>query len=134
MSFMPSNPAQRRFTWRMIVAGGLCLVCAVIAKLSFRLGHVQGMLAYLMAVLPAFPIVGTLVGTGIYLSEEKDEFQRNVTVQALLGGIGAVLAATTVWGYLEDFMFVPRLDLIWIYPIFWIFVSLSIPVIRRTYR
>jgi hypothetical protein len=58
----------------------------VVAALTFKLGHPHGVLAYAVAVLPALPIAGALVGTGMYLGEEKDEFQRNSLVQALLGG------------------------------------------------
>jgi hypothetical protein len=55
-------------------------------------------------------------------------------VQSLLGGIGGTLAATTVWGYLEDFTRTPRLDIVWIYPIFWVFVGISYHVVRARYR
>jgi hypothetical protein len=85
-------------------------------------------------VLPALPLIGALVGTGAYLTEEKDEFQRNLLIQSLLGGIGATLAATTVWGYLEDFTHVPHLDLILVYPAFWLFVAFSIPVVKLRYQ
>jgi hypothetical protein len=71
---------------------------------------------------------------GVFLEEEKDEFQRNLMVQALLGGIGGTLVATTVWGNLEAFVHVPHLQSIWIYPIFWLFVGLSTPVVLWRYR
>jgi hypothetical protein len=131
---MPSNPAQRRYVIRMVVAAALCVLFSVVAAASFLLGHIQGVLAYLVAVLPAFPIMGALVGTGLYLAEEKDEFQRELLIQSLLGGIGATLSATTIWGFLEDFTHVPHLDLIWVYPIFWLFVGLSMPFVWMRYR
>ena len=134
MICMPSNPAQRRYVIRMVVAAALCVLFSVVAAASFLLGHIQGVLAYLVAVLPAFPIMGALVGTGLYLAEEKDEFQRELLIQSLLGGIGATLSATTIWGFLEDFTHVPHLDLIWVYPIFWLFVGLSMPFVWMRYR
>ena len=66
--------------------------------------------------------------------EEKDEFQRNLYIQALLGGIALTLSLTTVWGNLEDFVHVPHLDLIWVYPLFWIFVLVAFPVVWLRYR
>jgi len=129
-----NNPAQRRFTIRMGVAAGSCVLFSLVAALGFRFGHLIGVVAYLVAVLPALPIIGALVGTGAYLTEEKDEFQRNLLIQSLLGGIGATLAATTVWGYLEDFTHVPHLDLILVYPAFWLFVAFSIPVVKLRYQ
>jgi hypothetical protein len=78
--------------------------------------------------------MGMLVVTGLYLSEEKDEFQRELMVQSLLAGIGLTLASTTVWGYLEDFTHAPHLSLVWIFPMFWIFTGLSIPFVWMRYR
>lgn len=129
-----SNPAQSRYFVRMLVAAGLCIVFSALAAVGFKLGHLTGPLAWLVATVAALPIVGALVGTGAYLREETDEFQRNMVVQALLFGIGGTLAATTIWGYLEDFAHAPHLRLIFIYPLFWLFVSVSMPFVVKRYR
>jgi hypothetical protein len=128
------NPAQRRYVIRMWVAAGFCIVFAFVSATVFRHLHPTGIPAYLVAVLPALPIVGAIVGTGLYLAEETDEFQRNLLVQALLGGIGGTLAVVTVWGYLEDFAKTPRLDLILVYAMFWGFAGISYGVVRQRYR
>jgi hypothetical protein len=134
MLICSSSGAQHRFVIRMWTAAGLCGLFAVGAAFIFRYFHLQGPLAYLTAVLPALPIIATLMATGSYLNEETDEFMRNVLVQSLLGGTGVTLAIATVWGYLEDFARAPRLDLIWVYPIFWVFVAVSLPIVRARYR
>jgi hypothetical protein len=128
-----SAPA-RRFGIRMFISAGFCVVLAVVAALAFRLLHLHGVLAWLVATLPALPIIGQLAATGIFLNEEKDEFQRNLLVQCLLGGTGATLAFTTIWGYLEDFTHAPHLHLTLVYGIFWLFVAVSMPVAMRRYR
>lgn len=129
-----ANPAQARYFKRMLVAALRCILLSALAALGFKFGHLAGPLAWLVATLAAMPIVGALLGTAAYLSEEKDEFQRNVLIQAMLAGIGATLAATTIWGYLEDFVQAPHLRLIYLYPLFWMFVALSMPLVRRRYR
>jgi hypothetical protein len=129
-----SNPAQGRYVGRMFWAALFCVVLSAAAALGIRYGHVTGVAAYLLAVLPAAPIVLALLVTGAYLVEEKDEFQRNLYIQALLGGIALTLSLTTVWGNLEDFVHVPHLDLIWVYPLFWIFVLVAFPVVWLRYR
>jgi len=129
-----ANPAQGRYMVRMAVAAGLCVLFSALAALAFKFGHLTGPLAWAVATLPALPIVGALVGTGAYLREETDEFQRNLLVQSLLFGIGGTLAATTIWGYLEDFVGAPHLRLIWIYPMFWAFAVASMPLVLRRYR
>jgi hypothetical protein len=116
------------------MSAGLVVVLAVVAAVAFRLWHLKGLPAYPVAVLPALPILWVLFETGRYLAVEKDEFQRNFLVQCMLGGIGGTLATTTAWGYLEAFAHVPHLQTIWIYPIFWLFVGVSAPVVILRYR
>ena len=128
------NPAQGRYRWRMFWAAALCLAFSAAAALGMRHGHVTGVPAYLLAALPAAPIVLALLVTGAYLVEEKDEFQRNLYIQALLAGIALTLSLTTVWGNLENLVPVPHLDLIWVCPLFWIFVVAAFPVVKLRYR
>lgn len=129
-----SNPAQSRYMVRMLVAAVFCIVFAALAAAGFRLGYLKGVLAWVVATVSALPIVAALAVTGAYLSEEKDEFQRTLYIESLLGGIAATLAATTIWGYLEDFVQAPHLRLIWVYPMFWLFVVAAFPVVRLRYR
>jgi hypothetical protein len=134
MTCTTSNSAQRSYVFRMAIAAGLCVVFTFGAAMAFRFGHISGILGYVVAMLAALPIMGALVITGIYLTEEKDEFQRVVMIQSCLAGIGLTLSVTTVWGYLEDFTHAPHFSLVWIYPMFWIFTGLAIPFVWMRYR
>lgn len=128
------NPAQRRFIRRMWATAGLCVLFSSVAALVFRYVHPGLLLGYPVAVLPALPILGALAATGIYLTEEKDEFQRDLLVQSLLGATGLTLALVTALGYLEDFAHIPHMRLVWVYPIFWLFVGISALVAMRRYK
>lgn len=128
------NQAQRSYIRRMFVMALLCAVLSALASLAFRFGHLSGVLAWLTAILPALPIVGALAVTGLYLNAETDDFERTLFVQAILIGTGGTLALTTAWGYLEDYTHAPHLGLAWIYPIFWIFTGLAVPVVKLRYR
>ena len=130
----PSNPAQRRYIVRMFVSAFLSIVFSTIAALTIRFGHPHGVAAYCVAILPAFPIIGALVVTALYLAEEKDDFQRQLLLESVLGGMAITLAGTTVWGYLESMAHAPHLDAIWVYPIFWIATGLSMPFVLMRYR
>lgn len=134
MFCISKSPAHRRFMRACWLSAGLVTAFAVVAALAFRVGHVKGFVAYPVAILPALPILWLLVEMGRFLTVEKDEFQRNIFVQCLLGGTGGTLAFTTTWGYLEAFAHVPHLDLCWIYPIFWLFVVIAAPVVIWRYR
>jgi len=106
----------------------------VVSVSVFARYHPAGPLAYVLAILPALPIVGMIAVFGIYLGEEKDELQRAMGVQALLWSTGATLSLTTVWGFLENFTNVPHLQLMWIYPIFGVFFGIALPIINARYR
>jgi len=129
-----NSPERRRWARSCWMSGTIFAPLLIVSAAGFRLYHLHGFAAYVLAVLPTLPILWVLVELGRYLAAEKDEFQRNLLVQCLLGGIGGTLATTTIWGYLEDFARAPHLDLIYVYGIFWLFVLVSYPVVRLRYR
>ena len=100
----------------------LYVLFLVVSVVAFTHHRPTGLLAYVLAVLPALPILGMMVVFGLYLREEKDELQRAIGVEALVWSTGATLSLTTVWGFL------------WIYPIFWVFFGISMPMINARYR
>lgn len=130
----PANSAQRRYLFRMQASAGFSIAFSIAAKLILRYEHLPHGAGYLVAILPAFPIMAALVVTALYLSEETDEFQRQVLIESLLGGMGITLAGTTVWGYMESMAAAPHLDSIWIYPIFWIATAVCMPLVWMRYR
>lgn len=129
-----NNPAARRYFRRFAVTMSLYALFIVLSVVAFTRFHVTGPLAYVLAVLPALPIIGLIAIFGLYLKEEKDELQRSIGVEALLWGTGATLSLTTVWGFLENFVQVPHLQLMWVFPIFWVFFGISIPMIIARYK
>lgn len=96
------NPAQRRYLLRfmpLMVSYALILIGVSAAQ---RHGTIGGATVGLLSVLPAIPLVGVIIVMGLYLREERDEFIRDRLVTAMLGGTGLLLAATTIWGFLEN--------------------------------
>ena len=129
-----NNPAVRRYLWRFLATMLLYIAFLVLAVWIFVHYHPAGPLAWLLAFLPALGIIAQIAAFGMYLSEEKDEFMRTVQMQSMVGGIGATLAATTIWGYMEKYVHAPHLDLIWLYLIFWGFAGISYGVVKLRYR
>jgi hypothetical protein len=134
MIHTPRNPAVRRYIWRFTSVMLHYVVFLSFAVWEFKHRHPTGGLAYLLAMLPSLPIIGGLAVVGLYLAEEKDEFQRTVLIQSLLWGIGATLTVTTVWGFLENFAQVQHFDLYLVFPLFWFFVGIFTPVMKARYR
>jgi hypothetical protein len=129
-----NNPAVRRYMRRFFVTMLFYALFLVLAVWCFVHYRPTGVLAYALAVLPAIPCIGMLAVFGLYLAEEKDEFQRFIGVQAMIWGIGGTLSVTTVWGFLENFVYVPHLQLILVFPLFWFFFGVSLPVLLARYK
>ncbi len=131
---MPKSVATRRYIRRFAVAMIAYIALILIVSTCFHRLHPMGPFAYLLAVLPALAIIGMIVTVGLYLAEEKDEFQRNLFVQSMLWGLGGVLAVTSVWGMLESFTPIPHFEPTWTFSLFWIFVGISSPFLQKRYR
>jgi hypothetical protein len=114
------NPTQRRYHRRVL---GLSLAYAgalIGVSFVFRSSQPSGPLAWMLAVLPALPLVGIFLAMGRYLVEEGDEYLRSVESRKALIATGFMLIVTTCWGFLQSFDQVPRVDFYWA-AIIWFF-------------
>ena len=134
MQCIPSTKAGRRYVYRLAPTMAIYLVFLFIAQWSFHHLHPTGFIVYVLAVLPALPLIASLVIVGLYIAEESDEFERSILVQSMLWGFGGTLAVTTVWGFLEDFAKAPHLSTFYVYVFFWIFMGIVQPFIRMRYQ
>jgi hypothetical protein len=136
MLCIPKSKAGRRYIRRLIPTMMVYLVFLFLSGWIFHHLHPTGIAVYLIAVLPALPLVGSLVVLGFYIAEETDEFERSIIIQSMLWGIGGALSVSTIWGALEDFATTPppHLSTFYIYIFFWIFMGISQPIIRLRYQ
>jgi hypothetical protein len=127
------NPAKRRYLIRFSSTMG-AYVIAVFAVVHYLIrSHPTGPTLYLLAVLPSLPIIGSIVVVGLYIAEEKDEFQRQLIEWSLLWAIGGTLAATSVWGFLEMFANARHLTPFYVFPLFWICTAIAGTGLRIRY-
>ena len=70
----------------------------------------EGPLAYVIAILPALPIIGFFAAIGRYLLDEADEYLRMMMVRQTLVASGFALTVATVWGFLESFGLAAHFD------------------------
>lgn len=96
------NAAQRQYTRRFIplMLGYVALLLA--SQHLITAWHPTGPLLVTLAMLPAIPLVATMIVFGRYLTEETDEFIRHRHVVAMLWALGALLAVATIWGFLQS--------------------------------
>lgn len=131
--FFPTK-AARRYNYRLILTMALYVLFTFIAQWSFHHLHPTGLMVYLLAILPALPLVGSIAIVGLYIAEESDEFQRSILVQSMLWGFGVALAIGSIWGSLEVFANAPHRSAFYAYLSFWIVNAISQAIIRLRYR
>ena len=101
------SPAIRRYTIRLAVLMSIYLATLFIAVRLFRADAISGPLAYVLAVLPALPIIGVFWAVMRLLAEEPDEYWRMLLVRQCLFATGFCLTIMTIWEFLQNFELVP---------------------------
>ena len=111
---MARTLAWKRYNWRVVwlSLGYAALLIAATYFIKVRL--VTGPAAYIVAVLPALPIIGIFAAIGRYLIEEQDEYVRMLMVRQMLWAMGFTLSVATIWGFLDKFGLVGHVDGYWI--------------------
>ena len=100
---MVMNPAQRRYT-RSVLLLSTAYALILFGTVSFFRTHpgIADASAYIIAALPALPIIGILAVLGRYLVDEHDEYLRMLVARQALIATGITLSLATVWGFVED--------------------------------
>ena len=104
------NPAQRRYNRRVLWLSLFYAAALLGAVYGFKHQLVAGPVAWLVAVLPALPIIGIFAAIGAYLVEEQDEYVRSMMIRQTLWASGFALSIATVWGFLESFGLVSHVE------------------------
>src|SRR6478672_11475859 len=102
--------AWKRYNIRVIWLSLLYAAFLIAAVYAFRHDLIGGGLAYVVAALPALPIIGIFGAIGRYLVEEQDEYVRMLMVRQTLWASGFALSAATIWGFLESFGLISHIE------------------------
>ena len=111
---MARTPAWKRYNWRVVWLSLLYCAFLLPAVYGFKHQLVPHSVAYLVAILPALPIIGLFAAIGRYLVEEQDEYVRMLMVRQTLWASGLTLSLATAWGFLDNFKLVDHIDGYWI--------------------
>jgi len=111
---MTRSTAWNRYNWRLIWLSLLYAAFLLPAVYGFKHHLIPEGLQYVVAVLPALPIVGLFIAMGRYLVEEQDEYVRMLRVREMLWAMGFTLSCATIWGFLDNFGLVGHVDGYWI--------------------
>ena len=108
------TPAWKRYNWRVVWLSLAYAVILISAVYGFKRHLFAGPGAYLVAALPALPIIGIFGAIGRYLVEEQDEYVRMLMVRQILWASALTLSVATVWGFLDNFGLVGHADGYWV--------------------
>ncbi|MDT0506415.1 hypothetical protein [Novosphingobium sp. MMS21-SN21R] len=103
MSVTIKNPANRRYTIRLFALMTAYVLFLILAKWAFKRGLAEGSLAYVLALLPALPIIGVFWAVMRLLVEQTDEYLRMLMVRQCLFATGFALFITTIREWLQNF-------------------------------
>ena len=97
------SPAMRNYLRRL--AGFMVTYVGLIFAVGyvFRLAPPTGVLAWVVAVLPALPILGVFWTIFRLLIEETDEYIRMMFVRQSLFATAFCLSIMTVWEFLQNY-------------------------------
>jgi hypothetical protein len=102
------SPAMVRYNRRMAVVSLVYVAAITSAVWVAKTQSPSGALLWLVAIVPALPIIAMIGVMMRLLIEEQDEYLRLRMATLALGATGFMLAVTTVWGFLETFRLVPH--------------------------
>ena len=117
---MSLSPAMKRYNFRVIWLSLLYAAFLLPAVYGFKHHLIPHMIAYLVAILPALPIIGIFAAMGRYLVEENDEYVRMLLVRQTLWAMGFTLSCATIWGFLDNFGLVGHVDGYWIVAVWFV--------------
>jgi len=100
---MAMSAYMRRYTIRMLAFGAAYAVTLVGAIMIMKQPWAPtGVPLYLLAVLPALPVIGMIWTIMRLAVETEDEYQRHLFGRQVLVATGLTLSLATIWGFLED--------------------------------
>ena len=128
------DPAVRRYVTRLFVAMFFYVAAISFVTHSFLHHHPHGVSAYLLAILPAIPLLAVIAIFGTYLTELRDEFLRTIMVHSSLWATGITLAFASCVGFLQQYVGGFNLPMYYLFILWWIAFALVQPMIARKYK
>jgi hypothetical protein len=131
---MFSSPATRRYNRRVIILSLVYVAALFSAVYVFKHQLVSGPAAWIVATLPALPIIGIFVVIGRLLIEETDEYLRMLMIRQTLWASGFSLSLATLWGFLESFELVGHIESYYVAVLWFAGLGLGAAMNRLTLR
>lgn len=109
---------MRRYLARFMPAMIIYTLILPLATTYWKTSRPEGWLLWVIAITPAIPVLFAIRAVVLYHQEEDDEFLKANFAAMQIWSLGVLLAAATVWGFLEMFGLVPHAPMWSVVP-FW---------------
>jgi len=116
---MTSRSPATEYTISMLFWMTLYVAAIVFNGFYFRQQTPTAPLIYILAVLPALPIGGTIWTMMRYI-DRSDEYIRALITRRFILATGITLFISTVYGFLENYAGLQHFDLYYVYVLFWL--------------
>jgi hypothetical protein len=113
------TPAQRAHGRRIL---WLLLIYALVLPPLIWLRatqHVGSGVLLAMAIAASLPVLGIFASWGRYVSDERDEYHRSLTLGRIAVATNVTMGAAVVWGFLQAFGVMPLIETYWV-PFVWV--------------
>jgi hypothetical protein len=114
---LPKNPAYRSYIQRCIPISLVYVAAVVLASSVIDKAAPVTPLNYVLAALPACAILGWIWAIGRLIIELEDEYLRMLEVRKMMVATAFLLSITTLWGFLEIYAAVAKLEIFLAFPI-----------------
>jgi hypothetical protein len=121
---------QGRYTLRIVVLMTAYVALLILANMLFNVSLAEAPIRWLVAILPALPIIGVFWAIGRLIVELKDEYVRMLLVRQTLFATAIMLSVATAWGFLEDFGLLPHVPAYYA-AILWFFALGLVQLVNR---
>jgi hypothetical protein len=112
-----SSPAMRAYNRRMIVASLIYAAVLIIGATAAAYYAPPPAIRVLLAIIVALPVLMMIRAMALLLRTETDEYLRMRIVEQSLIATGFLLAAASLYGFLNAFDLAPRLDAYLVVPV-----------------
>jgi len=76
--------------------------------------HISDGISLVMAIAASLPVLGIFASWGRYLSDERDEYHKALTLRRIAVATNVTMGAAIVWGFLQAFGVMPLFETYWI--------------------
>jgi len=122
MAYADFTPAQRAHTKRVLwlMLAYIIVLPPLIWLRATR--HIGDGVLLAMAIAAALPVLGIFASWGRYVSDERDEYHRSLTLGRIAVATNVTMGAAVVWGFLQAFGVMPLIETYWV-PFVWVVVQ-----------